>query len=269
LQVEDLKIAAKKIRRDIILSTAEAGSGHYMSSLSTVEILVSIYHRILNHDPKNPEDADRDRFILSKGHAAPALYAILAEIGYFPIDELKSLRKFGSRLQGHPESQLLPGLDSSSGSLGQGLSIAVGIALAGKLDKKNYRVYTLLGDGECQEGQVWEAAMAGAHYNLDNLTAIIDRNGLQSSGKIEEIMSLGELKDKWSSFGWKVFEIDGHDFTSLLSAFNHAKNVKNQPAVILANTVKGYGVPFIEGNLYYHTAPLTEAEVKRALESIG
>jgi transketolase len=249
--------------------TAEAGSGHYMSSLSNVEILVSLYYKELNHYPEYPKHPDRDRFVLSKGHAAPTLYAILAETGYFPIEELKTFRKFGSRLQGHPDSQMLPGVDTSSGSLGQGLSIAVGIAFAGKLDKKDYQVFTLLGDGECQEGQVWEAAMAGAHFKLDNLIAIIDNNALQSSGKVEEIMSLGNIKDKWESFGWKVFEVNGHDFTSLLTAFKEAREIKNKPTIIIANTVKGYGIPFIEGNLYYHTAPLNKEELKHALELIG
>lgn len=261
-----LKEIAKKIRRHTILMTAGAGTGHYMSSLSSVEILVALYYKELNHHPHNPESPDRDRFILCKGHAAPALYSILAETGYFPVEELKTLRKIGSRLQGHPVSHLLPGLDASSGSLGQGLSTAIGMAIAGKLDQKKYRVFALLGDGECQEGQVWEAAMAAAHFKLDNLTAIIDKNGLQSIGTVEEVMSLGILKDKWASFGWKVFDVNGHDFNALLTAFKEARNIKNQPTVIIAKTIKGFGVPFIEGNLKYHSVPLNKEELKMALD---
>ena len=264
----ELKEIAKKIRRDIILSTAEAGSGHIMSSLSTVEILVSLYYDVMNHYPEDPKSPDRDRFVLSKGHAAPALYSVMAETGYFPVEELKSLRKLESRLQGHPVSHRLPGLDSSSGSLAQGISISVGMAIAGKLDNKSYRVYALLGDGECQEGEVWEAAMSAAHFNLDNLIAIIDMNGLQSDGKTDDIMSLGSLKNKWESFGWKVFEVNGHDFNSLLDAFKNAKSIKGQPTVIIAKTIKGAGVSFIEGNLKYHSAPLNKDELALALEEL-
>lgn len=265
---KQLNEIAKKIRRDIILSTAEAGSGHIISSLSIVEILVSLYYEVMNHYPENPKSPARDRFVLSKGHAAPALYSVLADTGYFPAEELSTLRKIGSRLQGHPISHRLSALDSSSGSLGQGISVSVGMAIAGKLDNENYRVYTLLGDGECQEGQVWEAAMAAAHFRLDNLVAIIDMNGLQSDGKTEDIMSLGSLKNKWMSFGWKVFEADGHDFNSLLCAFKNAKNIKTQPTVIIAKTIKGFGVSFIEGNLNYHSAPLNKDELKAALEEL-
>ena len=268
IDTNKFKDIAKNIRRDIILSTAEAGSGHIMSSLSVVEILVSLYYEVMTHYPKDPKSPDRDRFVLGKGHAAPALYSVMAETGYFPVEELKSLRKIDSRLQGHPVSHRLPGLDSSSGSLGQGISISVGMAIAGKLDKKSYRVYVLLGDGECQEGEVWEAAMSAAHFKLDNLTAIIDRNELQSDGKTEDIMSLGSLKKKWESFGWKVFEVNGHDFNALLDAFKKSKSIKNQPALIIAKTIKGSGSSFIEGNLKYHSAPLNKDELKAALEEL-
>jgi transketolase len=266
---QDLKEIAKRIRKHILLMTAKAGSGHYMSSLSTVEILVTLYYNVLNHDPRNSQDNERDRFILSKGHAAPALYAVLAEAGYFPLEELKTLRKFGSRLQGHPESLLLPGIDASSGSLGQGISVAVGMAIAGKLDQKKYRIFVLLGDGECQEGQVWEAAMSAAHYKLDNIIAIIDKNNLQSTGKVDEIMSLGNLSEKWKSFGWIVLNANGHSFSSLLNAFKKAKRVKNQPTVIIAETVKGKGIPFIENDLEYHVRQLSREELRRALELIS
>jgi len=268
ITIQELKEIAKKIRQDIIVSTAEAGSGHIMSSLSTVEILVSLYYKVMKHYPGNPGSPDRDRFVLSKGHAAPALYSVMAETGYFSVEDLKSLRKIESRLQGHPVSHRLPGLDSSSGSLAQGISISVGMAIAGKLDNKSYRVYALLGDGECQEGEVWEAAMAAAHFKLDNLTAIIDMNELQSDGKTEDIMSLGSLKKKWASFGWKVFEVNGHDFNALLGAFKKAKNIKTHPTVIIAKTIKGSGVSFIEGNLKYHSAPLNKDELKAALEEL-
>jgi transketolase len=283
MQVKNLKEIAKRIRKHILLMTAEAGSGHYMSSLSTVEILVTLYFNELNHDPKNPKNTDRDRFILSKGHAAPALYAVLAETGYFPLEELKTLRKFGSHLQGHPESLLLPGIDTSSGSLGQGISVGVGMAISAKLDRKKYRVFVLLGDGECQEGQVWEAAMSAAHYKLDNLIAIIDKNNLQSTGKVEEIMSLGNLSDKWKSFGWNVLEANGHSFSSLLNSIKKTKKVfssllnsikktkkvTNKPSVIIANTVKGKGIPFMENDLEYHVRPLSEEELRNALELIS
>lgn len=267
-KIDKLNQIATKLREDIVLMTAEAGGGHYMSSLSSVEILVSLYLTELRFDVKNLEDPDRDRFVLSKGHAAPALYAIMAEVGYFSVEELKTLRKCGSRLQGHPVLHRLPGLETSSGSLGQGISTAVGIALAGKADQRSYRVFVLLGDGECQEGLVWEAAMAAAHFKLDNLIAIIDKNNLQISGPTDKIMSLGNLKAKWKSFGWTVLQANGHDISDLLRVYNDMKAIKNQPIAIIADTVKGYGVPFIENNLNYHTAPLNEKELKNALDCL-
>ncbi|MFA6362443.1 transketolase [Methanoregula sp.] len=266
--IEKLNNIAKKLRKEILLMTAEAGGGHYMSSLSTVEILVSLYFSEIRINVTNPEDPNRDRFVLSKGHAAPALYAIMAETGYFPVDELKTLRRCGSRLQGHPVMHRLPGLDTSSGSLGQGISTAVGIALAGKMDKRKYRVFVLLGDGECQEGIVWEAAMSAAHFKLDNLIAIIDKNNLQISGPTEKVMSLGDLKAKWEAFGWSVFNVNGHDIPDLLATFKKIKTVKNKPIAIIADTIKGCGVPFIENNLKYHTVPLNEEELKKALDCV-
>lgn len=263
---DTLKKIARKIRRDILLMTAEAGGGHYMSSFSSVEILVSLFFNELRLDPEHPDNPDRDRFVLSKGHAAPGLYAVMAEAGFFPKDELMTLRKSGTRLQGHPVMHRLPGLDTSSGSLGQGISTSVGIALAGKMDKRSYRVFVLLGDGECQEGIVWEAAMAAAHYQLDNLVVIIDKNNLQISGSTDKVMSLGDLASKWEAFGWAVLKTNGHDIPNLLTAYQKVRSIKNKPVVIIADTIKGCGIPFIENNLNYHTAPLTTEELKNALE---
>jgi len=268
-EITKLNTIAKKVRKEILLMTAEARGGHYMSSLSCVDILVALYFSALRHNPAEPEAPDRDRMVLSKGHAAPALYAVLAECGYFSRQELMSLRRYDSRLQGHPVYHRLPGLDASSGSLGQGISTAVGIALAGKLDRKDYRVFVLLGDGECQEGQVWEAAMSAAHYHLDNLIVLIDKNDLQISGATDVVMSLGELSAKWRSFGWEVFEADGHDISDLIETLERTRATLHRPKVIIASTVKGSGVPFIENNLNYHTAPLTDDELKRALEYFG
>jgi len=267
-ETERLKDVAKNVRRDILLMCAEAAGGHYMSSFSSVEILVSLFFTELRFDPKNPADPGRDRFVLSKGHAAPALYAVMAESGYFPREELKTLRKCGSRLQGHPVMSRLPGLNSSSGSLGQGISTAVGIALAGKMDKKDYRTYVLLGDGECQEGLVWEAAMAAAHFQLENLVAIVDRNRLQISGTTDQVMSLGDLRAKWHAFGWEVIAADGHDITSMIAALRKARDVRGKPACLIADTVKGRGIPFIENNLKYHTAPLNEDEMAKAMKCL-
>lgn len=265
---EKFDILAKKVRKNILWMTAEAGGGHYMSSLSSVEILLSLYFYELRYDVNNLGDPDRDRFVLSKGHAAPALYAVMAEAGYFPVEELRTLRRYGSRLQGHPVLHRLPGLESSSGSLGQGISTAVGMALAGKIEARRYRVFVLLGDGECQEGLVWEAAMAAAHFKLDNLIAIIDGNKLQISGPTDKIMSLGNLKAKWEAFGWGVINVNGHDISDLLAAYEKMKSVKNKPVALIADTVKGCGVPFIENNLNYHTVPLNEEELKKALECL-
>jgi transketolase len=267
-EIARLDTVARKVRKEILLMTAGAGGGHYMSSFSCVEILVSLFLTELHFDARHPDNPDRDRFVLSKGHAAPGLYAVMAETGYFPVDELKTLRKCGSRLQGHPIMHRLPGLDTSSGSLGQGISTAVGIALAGKMDKRKYRVFVLLGDGECQEGLVWEAAMAAAHFRLDNLIAIIDKNNLQISGPTENVMSLGDLKAKWEAFGWAVFTVNGHDIPDLLAGFKKMQTVNNKPIAFIADTVKGCGVPFIENDLNYHTAPLNEEELKKALDCV-
>jgi transketolase len=222
----------------------------------------------MRHNPSEPEWIDRDRFILSKGHAAPALYAILAEAGYFPVEELQMLRKMGSMLQGHPDSKV-PGVEVSSGSLGQGLSVASGIALAGKLDRKDFRIYTLLGDGECDEGQVWEAAILASHYKLDKLTAIVDRNGLQIDGPTEKIMCLEPLAGKWRAFGWHVIEIDGNKIAEIIAAVYEAKRISGKPSVIIAHTFKGKGVSFMEWINAFHGKALCKEEAKIALQELG
>ncbi len=260
---------AKTLRRHIIEMTASAASGHPGGSLSAVEIMVALYFRVLRYRPEDPDWPDRDRFVLSKGHAAPALYAALAEVGLVSTEELCTLRKIDSRLQGHPDKTCTPGLESTSGSLGQGLSFGVGAALAARLDGRAYRVYVLLGDGECDEGQVWEAAMAAAHFKLDNLVGIVDHNGLQIDGWNRDVMNLEPLPDKWRSFGWKVLEVDGHDLARVLDAFDQAKGVKEQPTMIIAHTVKGKGVSFMENQADFHGKAPTREEAERALKELA
>jgi len=259
---------AREVRKDIISMTSAAGSGHYMSSLSSVEILVALYFQILRCDPLNPSLSTRDRFILSKGHAVPALYSVLARAGFFPVEELGTLRKMGSRLQGHPISHLLPGLDASSGSLGQGLSTAVGMAIAARQDQAPWKVYVLMGDGELQEGQVWEAIMAAAHFGLENLILIIDCNDLQATGGVQEIMPLADPEHALKAFGWNVRAVDGHSIPEITEALQHAGTSRGHPSAILARTIKGRGIGFIEGNLKYHSAPLTPDEVRIAMECL-
>jgi transketolase len=269
---------AKKIRRHIIRMTGEAGSGHPGGSLSAVEIVTTIYFQVLRHNPADPHWVDRDRFILSKGHAAPLLYAVLAECGYIHVDELRTLRTLGSCLQGHCDSTATTGVEMSSGSLGQGLSFGVGVALAGRLDGRGYRVYVLLGDGECDEGQVWEAAMAAAHFRpdnfgqagfkLDNLVAVIDHNKQQIDGWTYDVMGVEPLAEKWRAFGWHTIEVDGHDFAQLIAAFDEAKQVKGKPTAIIAHTIKGKGVSFMENNPDFHGKAPTLVEVDRALEDL-
>lgn len=267
-KIKELQAMAVKLRRHIIEMTCAAASGHPGGSLSAADLVTALYFERLKHRPKEPTWADRDRFVMSKGHAAPVLYAALAEAGYFPVDYLKTLRQLGSSLQGHVDLLSLPGIEMSTGSLGQGLSAANGMALAGRLDKKNFRVYCLLGDGECQEGQIWEAAMTSAHYKLDNLTAIIDHNKYQIDGRVEEIMNLAPLADKWRAFGWNVLAADGHQFESILESFSQAERVKGRPTVIIADTIKGKGVSFMEARpLDYHgKAPTKEEEMKALCE---
>lgn len=265
---EELRRLSRKVRAEVLRATTEAGSGHPGGSLSATDILVTLYWRVLRHDPKNPRWPERDRFILSKGHAAPALYTVLAERGYFPKEQLRHLREHGSMLQGHPDATRTPGVEVSSGSLGNGLSVASGIASALKLDGKESRVYCLLGDGECDEGLVWEAAMFAAHRRLDNLTAIIDRNGLQIDGPTEKVVSLEPLADKWRAFNWNVVCVSGHDHTKLLGAFEEAKKTKGRPTAIIADTVKGKGVSFMEGVVGFHGKPCTPTELEAACKEL-
>lgn len=269
MEIAQLEEIARLIRGDVIEMLTRAGSGHPGGSLSVVEILVTLYYEVLHHNPQNPEDPDRDRFILSKGHAAPTLYAILSRMGYFNRDWLWSLRRCGSRLQGHPCASSTPGVDASSGSLGQGLSYANGCAMAAKLDGKSYRVYCIIGDGETNEGQIWEATMTSARYNLDNLSCILDHNELQIDGRIEEIKNPFPFREKWEAFGWHVLEVDGHSFEELKSAFNKAGTIKGRPTLIIAHTVKGKGVSFMEGRLEWHGKVPTREEADKALKELG
>jgi transketolase len=264
----ELKEMAKKLRRHVITMISTAGSGHPGGSLSAADILTVLYFKVLRYDAENPLWSGRDRFILSKGHAAPILYAALAEAGYFSTTELATLRKFGSRLQGHTDRKYTPGVEMSAGSLGMGLSFAVGIALAARLDSKTYRTYVLLGDGECQEGQTWEAALSAAHFKLDNLTAIVDYNGIQLSGWTRDIMKLEPFTRKWQAFGWCTIHIDGHDFDQILYACQRAKRTKNRPTVIIARTIKGKGVSFMENNVAFHGKAPTAEEAQMALKEM-
>jgi transketolase len=267
--VEELKSIAKTVRKDIVSMLTESCSGHPGGSLSAADILTTLYFGEMNIDPENPKDENRDRFVLSKGHAAPVLYSVLARRGYFPVEELNTLRKIGSRLQGHPSMKCLPGVDMSTGSLGQGISVAVGMSLAGKLDNKEYRVYTLLGDGELEEGQVWEAAMSAAHYKLDNLTAFVDFNGLQIDGDITKVMNPSPIDKKFEAFGWNVLVIDGHNIEEIQDAIEKAKSFKGKPTVIVCNTVKGKGVSFMENQAAWHGTAPSKEQCEQALAEIG
>lgn len=262
-----LEEKARTIRKHVINMIFEAGSGHPGGSLSCVDIITVLYFNQLRHNPSEPDASDRDRFVLSKGHAAPTLYAALAESGYFPTNELLLLRKFGSLLQGHPDIAI-PGVEVSSGSLGQGLSISCGIALAAKMDKKDFRIVTLLGDGECDEGQVWEAAMLASHYKLDNITAIIDRNGLQIDGPTEDVLSIEPIAGKWREFGWYVIEIDGNNISEIIDALNESKRIKGKPTVVIAHTFKGKGVSFMEWICSFHGRALNKDEMIIALQEL-
>ncbi|MDN5347762.1 MAG: transketolase [Clostridia bacterium] len=263
-----LQEKARLIRQDIVRMIGAAGSGHPGGSLSGVEIVTALYFHVLRHDPRRPDWPERDRFILSKGHAAPLLYAALAESGYFPKEELWTLRRLGSRLQGHPDCKSLPGVEISTGSLGQGLAVANGLALAGRLDGRDYRVYVLLGDGELEEGMVWEAAMAAAHYNLDKVMAFVDHNHLQIDGRVEEVMSPEPVAEKFRSFGWHVIEIDGHDFRQILAAVEEARRTSGRPTVAVAETVKGKGVSFMENQVDWHGVAPKPEQVARALAEL-
>jgi transketolase len=266
--VDDLMAVARKLRRHVITMIAAAGSGHPGGSLSAADIIAALYFRVLRHKPDDPGWQDRDRFVLSKGHAAPILYAALAEAGYFPVEELTTLRKLDSRLQGHAEAKLTPGVEMSSGSLGMGLSFAVGAGLAARLDSRSYRTYVLLSDGECQEGQTWEAALSAAHFNVDSIIAIVDCNGMQLSGRTSDIMDLEPFVQKWQAFGWHTIDIDGHDMNQVLSACQEAENTKGMPTVVVARTIKGKGVSFMENNVAFHGKAPSEEETRRALKEL-
>lgn len=269
METVQLQKIAQTVRQDIIREVFSAGSGHPGGSLSAADILTALYFSEMNVDPRDPAMKGRDRFVLSKGHAAPALYACLAERGYFPKEDLVTLRKLGSKLQGHPSMKLLPGVEMSTGSLGQGISAAVGMALAGKADGDPGRIYALLGDGELQEGMVWEAAMAAGHYKLDNLCALVDHNGLQIDGRNEDVMNVMPIAEKFAVFGWNVLEIDGHDMDQILDAFDMAKKCKGMPTVIVAETVKGKGVSFMEGQAGWHGKAPDEEQAKQAMAELG
>lgn len=267
--LKSLESVAKNIRRSIVSMICEAKSGHPGGSLSIVDILTALYYGEMKIDPTKPKMEGRDRFVLSKGHAAPALYAVLAERGYFPKEELMTLRKFGSHLQGHPDMKKVPGVEISTGSLGQGLSVANGMALNAKLFQEEYRVYVMMGDGELQEGQIWEAAMTAAHYKLDNLCAFVDVNNLQIDGRVDVVMGVEPLDKKWEAFGWNVISIDGHNFEEIFSALETAKTCKGKPTLILAKTVKGKGVSFMENVCGFHGTAPTAEERERALAELA
>ncbi len=266
-QIKELENKAKKVRQLIVQMLAKAGSGHPGGSLSSTDLITCLYLSVLRHNPKDPQWPDRDRFHMSKGHCCPLWYAVLAMSDYFDMEELWSLRKLGSILQGHPDWRT-PGVSVASGSLGQGLSVSVGMALAARIDKRDYRVYCLLGDGEIQEGQIWEAAMAAAHYHCDNLCAMLDYNGFQIDGRVEEIMNIEPLVDKWHSFGWCTILINGHNIREILAAFQEAKKIKGKPTIIIARTIKGKGVSFMENVVDFHGRAPTSEETRIALEEL-
>ncbi|MGN0687334.1 MAG: transketolase [Oscillospiraceae bacterium] len=265
---KQLEIAATKVRMGVIEGVYNAKAGHPGGSLSVADTLTYLYMNRMNVNPEDPEMADRDRLVLSKGHTAPALYAVLAHRGFFPVEELKTLRKIDSRLQGHPVRGKVPGVDMSTGSLGQGISAACGMALSGKISNDTYKVYAVLGDGEIQEGQVWEAAMFAAHYQLDNLVAVVDNNGLQIDGKIGDVMSPYPIDEKFAAFGWHVITINGHDFDEIEKAFNEAETVLNKPTVIIQRSTKGKGVSFMENQCGWHGKAPNDEEYAKAMEEL-
>jgi len=268
-ETEDLRKKAELVRRDIIQMLEEAGSGHVAGALGMADVLTALYFNILKIDPQNPDWKDRDRLVLSNGHICPVLYAVLAERGFLPVTELKTLRKLGSRLQGHPFREALPGVETTSGPLGCGLSQSVGMALVGKMDRKNWRVVCLMSDGEQDEGNIWEGAMLASKYKLDNLVAVIDRNNIQIDGITEEVMPLEPLGEKYKAFGWEVTEIDGHDFEQIINAFEKASEVKGKPTLIIAKTIPGKGVSFMENRCEWHGKAPNKEEAEKALKELG
>lgn len=267
-EIKKLELTANNIRQDIIKTLVEAGSGHSAGPLGLADIFTALYFHVLNIDPKNPSWSERDRLVLSCGHTAPVLYTTLAHRGFFPKEELSSLRKLGSRLQGHPHRESLPGLETTSGPLGSGLSQASGMAMVGKMDKKNWRVVCIMSDGEQDEGNTWEAVMFAAKYKLDNLTAILDRNNIQIDGFTEDIMPLDSLRAKYEAFGWFVIEIDGHNIQAIIDAFDEAKTIHDKPTLVLAHTTPGKGVDFMENDFNWHGKPPNADEAKKALHEL-
>ena len=268
IEIKNLEDISKNIRKNIVEMVYSASSGHPGGSLSITDILTVLYFHEMNVNINNPKDEDRDRLVLSKGHCSPALYAVLAEKGYFPKEDLKTFRKIDSYLQGHPDMKKIPGVDMSSGSLGQGLSVSNGMALAGKLDKKDYRVYCVMGDGEIEEGEVWEAAMTSSHYKLDNLCVIVDNNNLQIDGKINEVMSPYPIDKKFESFGFNVININGHDFNEITTALETSKKIKEKPTVIIAKTIKGKGISYMENEASWHGKAPNEEQYNIAIEEL-
>ena len=269
ISIGELKDRAQDLRRKALTMIYEAQSGHPGGAFSAAEVVTYLYFKEMNIDPKNPEWPDRDRFILSKGHAGPVQYSALAVKGYYPMEDFMTLRKLGSKFQGHPDMHKVPGIEMSTGSLGQGISAAGGMALANKLDNDPGRIYVLLGDGEIQEGIVWEALMSAAHYKLDNMVAILDHNGLQIDGKNEDVMTVAPVVEKFQAFGWNVIQIDGHDFEQILDAFKQARACKGKPTMIVAETIKGKGVSFMENNAGWHGKAPDEEQTKQALAELG
>lgn len=263
--IDEIGSKARRLRREVIRMVGTAGSGHPGGALSAADMVACLYFWEMRYDPQRPDWPERDRFVLSKGHAAPLLYAVLAESGFFPQEMLGTLRRLGSPLQGHPDMRKLPGVEASTGSLGQGIGWAVGMALAARLDRRDSRVYVLLGDGELEEGMVWEAVMAASHYRLGNLVALIDNNGLQIDGPLHEVMSVEPIGDKFRAFGWETCEIDGHDIGAILRTLNEARQVKDRPFAIVARTIKGKGCSFMEGQVDWHGKAPTQEELERAL----
>jgi transketolase len=266
---EELQEVARKIRMDAIRAIHEAGSGHPGGSLSAADIVTALYFDVMNIDPKNPKMEGRDRFVLSKGHAVPALYAALAERGFYDPEDMMTLRKLDSHFQGHPNMHKVPGIEMSTGSLGQGFSVAVGMATAGKIDNNPGRVYTLCGDGELQEGIIWEAALSAVHRKLDNLTLVVDWNGLQIDGNVDDVKRVAPIAPKFESFGWHVLEVDGHSFPELLAAFDEAKATKGQPTAIIAKTHKGHGVSFMEDQAGWHGKAPNDEQFEQAMKELG
>ena len=264
-----LRALAREVRKDILKMTSEAQSGHPGGAMSATDIIVTLYYYKMRHDPSNPKWEKRDRFVLSKGHVCPALYSVLARTGYFPLEKLHEFRKLNGDLQGHPDMKKTPGIEISTGSLGHGIGAALGMALGLKLDGSDSRVYCMIGDGEAQEGSVWEATMAASHYNLDNLTVILDNNNLQIDGPVDEVMSIYPALEKWKAFGWHVIEINGHDFSEIKRALDEAESVRFKPTMIVAKTVKGKGVSFMENRAEWHGKALPPELLKEALKELG